>query len=68
MAAVRHGAANVLERCLHWMMILRQPDEKRQMTALEAIGELETELRLLEESFRQLSAILADPPRLGRDV
>lgn len=67
MASTRHETASLLERCFHWIMFLRQPDAARPMTATEAIGELEAELRLLEEAFRKLGMALDQPTRPARN-
>ncbi len=62
-AAVRHEAVNVLERSFHWIMLLRQPEQMRGMSAEDAVEGLETELRLLEQSLRKLDGAISPHAR-----
>jgi hypothetical protein len=66
-ASVRHETGSILERCFHRIMLLRQPDDAGKMTAAGVVGELEAELRLLEESIRKLDVALGRPVRNVHD-
>ncbi|HET7121389.1 MAG TPA: hypothetical protein VFI17_09090 [Solirubrobacterales bacterium] len=64
-AAVRHEVAGVLDRCVHWIMLLRQSEQMRGMPAEDAVREVETELLLLEQGLRKLNAAFSLSARPG---